>query len=136
MLVAREVCLALHSRRHLVQAHHLGRTCVVRNRVRLMVLCYYLVSNYIIYSYQKYAASALAAKVFIRTVVHHADVRPARVAMGQLAARLHLARHGDYSVFVLPIRWNFSRNSHSKKKALTTPKRNALINPPGMGRDP
>jgi hypothetical protein len=32
-----------------------------------MVLCYYLVNNYIIYSYQKYAASALAVKVFIRS---------------------------------------------------------------------
>ncbi|KAK1149708.1 spermine transporter [Aspergillus melleus] len=32
-----------------------------------MVLCYYAVNNYIIDSYQKYAASALAAKVFLRS---------------------------------------------------------------------
>ncbi|EXJ77487.1 hypothetical protein A1O3_09713 [Capronia epimyces CBS 606.96] len=32
-----------------------------------MVLCYYSVNNYIIDSYQKYAASALAAKVFLRS---------------------------------------------------------------------
>lgn len=32
-----------------------------------MVLCYYSVNNYIIDSYQKYAASALAAKVFMRS---------------------------------------------------------------------
>ncbi|KAJ5899405.1 hypothetical protein N7495_004149 [Penicillium taxi] len=32
-----------------------------------MVLCYYAVNNYIIDSYQKYAASALAAKVFVRS---------------------------------------------------------------------
>ncbi|KAJ5716235.1 hypothetical protein N7493_008146 [Penicillium malachiteum] len=32
-----------------------------------MVLCYYGVNNYIIDSYQKYAASALAAKVFLRS---------------------------------------------------------------------
>jgi multidrug resistance protein len=32
-----------------------------------MVLCYYSVNNYIIDSYQQYAASALAAKVFLRS---------------------------------------------------------------------
>ncbi|KAJ5601977.1 hypothetical protein N7510_011511 [Penicillium lagena] len=32
-----------------------------------MVLCYYSVNNYIIDSYQKYAASALASKVFLRS---------------------------------------------------------------------
>jgi len=32
-----------------------------------MVLCYYSVNNYIIDSYQKFAASALAAKVFLRS---------------------------------------------------------------------
>jgi hypothetical protein len=32
-----------------------------------MVLCYYSVNNYIIDSYQNYAASALAAKVFLRS---------------------------------------------------------------------
>lgn len=32
-----------------------------------MVLCYYSVNNYIIDSYQRYAASALAAKVFLRS---------------------------------------------------------------------
>jgi hypothetical protein len=32
-----------------------------------MVLCYYAVNNYIIDSYHKYAASALAAKVFLRS---------------------------------------------------------------------
>lgn len=32
-----------------------------------MVLCYYAVNNYIIDSYSKYAASALAAKVFLRS---------------------------------------------------------------------
>ncbi|KIW03033.1 uncharacterized protein PV09_05686 [Verruconis gallopava] len=32
-----------------------------------MVLCYYAVNNYIIDSYQNYAASALAAKVFLRS---------------------------------------------------------------------
>ncbi|OQE15704.1 hypothetical protein PENSTE_c027G05631 [Penicillium steckii] len=32
-----------------------------------MVLCYYAVNNYIIDAYQKYAASALAAKVFLRS---------------------------------------------------------------------
>jgi len=32
-----------------------------------MVLCYYSVNNYIIDSYQKYTASALAAKVFLRS---------------------------------------------------------------------
>jgi hypothetical protein len=32
-----------------------------------MVLCYYSVNNYIIDSYQEYAASALAAKVFMRS---------------------------------------------------------------------
>jgi hypothetical protein len=32
-----------------------------------MVLCYYSVNNYIIDSYQEYAASALAAKVFLRS---------------------------------------------------------------------
>ncbi|KAL3482114.1 major facilitator superfamily domain-containing protein [Aspergillus californicus] len=32
-----------------------------------MVLCYYAVNNYIIDSYQQYAASALAAKVFLRS---------------------------------------------------------------------
>ncbi|KAJ5090078.1 spermine transporter [Penicillium argentinense] len=32
-----------------------------------MVLCYYAVNNYLIDAYQKYAASALAAKVFLRS---------------------------------------------------------------------
>jgi hypothetical protein len=32
-----------------------------------MVLCYYSVNNYIIDSYQKFSASALAAKVFLRS---------------------------------------------------------------------